>query len=142
MLSYALVAVQFGCIAVILASGPWIARSPAWLALEIAGLIPGCWAIAAMYPRRFNIRPDVRPGNGLVTRGPYRIIRHPMYTTVLLVTLALVLDGLHPLRLAAWGILLVDLLVKIAYEERLLRLAFDDYDAYRGRTWRLLPWIF
>lgn len=137
-----LVAVQFACIAVIVASGPWIARTPVMLVLEITGMIPGCWAIVTMFPGRFNIRPDVRPGAGLVTRGPYRLIRHPMYTTVLVVMLALVLDEPHSLRLCAWGILLVDLLLKLGYEEKLLRAAYSEYEAYRRRTWRLLPWIY
>ena len=64
-----------------------------------------------------------------------------MYTALLTVTLALVCASFSYLRGLYWVILLATLVVKLSYEERCLREAFDEYDAYRLRTWRLIPWI-
>jgi protein-S-isoprenylcysteine O-methyltransferase Ste14 len=47
-----------------------------------------------------------------------------------------------PARWAVWGLLLVNLVVELSYEERLLAAALPGYAAYRARTWRLLPRVF
>ena len=141
-LSYTLVGIQFGAILAVGLTGSWIARSPVWLGLELLALIPGCWALAVMLPGRFNIFPEVRQGAVLITRGPYRYLRHPMYTTVLLSTLALVLDNAHPARIAAWVILLFVIVFKMRREERILCDAFPDYPHYCSRTRRIIPWIY
>ena len=65
-----------------------------------------------------------------------------MYTGVLLTMLALVLDKLTVERGAIWMILLVNLLMKLNYEETLLARRFPEYAAYRQRTRKLLPFIY
>jgi protein-S-isoprenylcysteine O-methyltransferase Ste14 len=140
--SYLLVAIQMAMLLLIALTGPWIARQPLWLLLEVLGLGLGIWAIGAMRLGNFNIVPDIKPASRLVRRGPYGWIRHPMYTALLLVALALVLEAFSLLRLLLWLILLADLLVKLHYEEALLTAHFADYAAYQQRTHRLLPGIY
>lgn len=140
--SYLLVAIQMATLLLIALTGPWIARHPVWLLVEVLGLAVGVWAVAAMRLGNFNIVPDIKPASRLVRRGPYGWIRHPMYTALLVVALALVLDAFSGLRLLLWVILLVDLLVKLHYEEELLTAHFADYAAYRQQTKRLLPWVY
>ena len=109
--------------------------------LEFLGGLLGIWAVVTMQWSNLNVMPEVRSGSRLVTDGPYQWIRHPMYTALLTVTLALVCASFSYVRGLYWVILLATLVVKLAYEERCLQEAFDDYDAYRLRTWRLIPWI-
>lgn len=140
-LSLALVAVQFALLAYLAFTGPWLARG--WpLMLEIAGGLLGLWAIAAMRHSKLNITPDVRPGARLVARGPYRWIRHPMYAALMLAGLGLVWYHPSPARWVALGILGIDLLVKLHYEEGLLAAAIPDYRAYQARTKRLIPYLY
>ncbi len=141
VLSCFLVGVQFACIGAILVSGPWVARQGAFFTLELVGCLLGIWAVATMQWNNLSVLPEVRSGSRLVTDGPYRWIRHPMYTALLTVTLALVCESLSYVRGLSWVILNVTLVVKLSYEEMCLREAFDDYDAYRLQTWRLIPWI-
>ena len=140
--SYVFVVVQFACLIAIALTGPLIARNPLWLALEAAALGLGLWTMWTMRSARFNIVPDVPANSRLVTHGPYRFIRHPMYATLLLGSLALVLNSPTPLRAALWLVLMVDLVVKLNYEERLLVQSFPDYVVYQKTSKRLVPLIY
>lgn len=140
--SYFLVAAQFASLAGFVATGPVIAGHAIFLALELSGIALGVWAIAVMRIGKFNIVPDVRKDASLVTRGPYRLIRHPMYTSLLVATAALVADTFSVLRCGLWLALLVVLMAKLLYEERLLAESFSGYDAYRKRSHRLIPFIY
>ena len=142
MKSAIFVFVQFAAIAAILISGPVIASLPVLLALEIAGLLLGFWAILSMRPWNFNVTPDVKVEGIMVTRGPYALIRHPMYSSILLFTGALVADAPSALRLALLLILAVDMLLKLSYEERLLAAHFPDYAGYMQRSKRLIPFVY
>lgn len=79
-----LVALQFAALAV-LASG-FLRGAPGLpgIALVAAGALLGLWAIGVNRPGNFNVRPVPRPGATLVTTGPYRFVRHPMYSSLLL----------------------------------------------------------
>ena len=140
--SYVLVGIQLACMAAILVSGPWIAGHGWFLALELSGILLGAWAILTMKVKNVNVFPEVRAGSRLVTAGPYRWIRHPMYTGLLMIMLALVCESFSYWRGLCWLLLGANLVVKLSYEETLLQEVFDDYEAYRLRTWRLVPWIF
>ncbi len=133
--------VQALCIALILLTGFWLAR-PAWVWLELLGGALGAWAVATMKPRNINPLPRPLRDARLVTRGPYRWIRHPMYAAVLMMTLALLLDRPTLVRLVVWLVLLADLLVKMQYEETLLARRFPEYAFYRKRTKRLIPFVY
>ncbi len=140
--SYVLVGVQFACMGTILMPGPWVAGNGWFLTLELSGILLAVWAIFTMRITKVNVFPEVRNGSRLVTNGPYRWIRHPMYAALLLIALALVCESFSYWRGVCWLALCVDLVVKLSYEERFLGEVFDDYEAYRLRTWRLVPWIF
>jgi protein-S-isoprenylcysteine O-methyltransferase Ste14 len=140
--AYALVSIQMVCIGLILVSGGPFARSLPLLVMEIAGIILGIWAVVIMGWRNVNVSPLVKPGARLVTKGPYAVIRHPMYSAVLLTLWPLIADRYSLFRLAVGLILAVDLLLKIRYEEGLLKKQFPGYESYMKRTKRLIPFVF
>ena len=140
--SYVLVALQFAALIALAVTGPVIARQPLWLALELAGLALGAWAIVAQRFINFNITPDVKVEGFLVQSGPYRWIRHPMYASLILIGLALVANSFSWLRLGFLLFLVVDLVVKLSYEERLLTAHYPAYAAYAQQTKRLIPFIY
>jgi protein-S-isoprenylcysteine O-methyltransferase Ste14 len=77
----------------------------------------------------------------LVTEGPYRWIRHPLYSTGLLLILSLGLIARNWFLLALWGVAFVVFrFVVIPVEERKLTEAFGDaYAQYRKHTGALVP---
>jgi len=84
----------------------------------------------------------VRAGARLMREGPYRVLRHPMYTALLLVMAGFAATAPTVARLLLWAALCCDLVAKLSYEERLLARAFPEYAAYRESTWRLIPFVF
>lgn len=140
--SRVLVGVQFACMGAILLSGPWVAGNRWFFALELLGILLLVWAVFTMRSTKINVFPEVRTGSRLVTNGPYRWVRHPIYTSGLIISLALVCESFSYWRGACWFILCVNLVAKLSREERFLGEVFDDYEAYRLRTWRLIPWLF
>ncbi len=141
VLSYAFVGIQFVCLGLIVFTGPWLAKTPVLFLMEMCGGFLGVWALLTMKLRHLSALPEVKPKSPLQTEGPYRWIRHPMYTALLLLTLALVIEEFSPLRGVVWCVLVVDLYLKLQYEEGLLLKAFPDYRDYQTRTHKLIPWI-
>lgn len=147
-LGRALVALQFALMAVIAAlAAPAFLRGAAPLAawaLLAASAALGLWALSANRPGNFNIRPTPKPGAALVRSGPYRWIRHPMYSAVLAAGLAGVLGsaaGGPALVGAAWLALLAVLWTKSGLEERWLAQRHPAYADYRRFTRRFVPWL-
>ena len=140
--SLILVLIQFFCLGVIGLTGPLIAEHPFLFIIEVAGLGLGIWAVLAMRIGHFHIAPDPLSWSQLVQRGPYRLVRHPMYLALLITTLPLVISLPTPGRIGAWTLLLADLVLKINYEEGLLQDRFPEYRQYQENTARLLPGIY
>lgn len=138
--SYLLVGVQFLLIAFLVWYGGVFGGILSNILL-VLGLLLGLWAVMTMH-FRVSIFPEVRSGQQLFTGGPYQFIRHPMYTAVLLATFSWVMHRIDIISLFAWFCLLIDLMIKLVYEERLLREKFSDYEAYATRSKRLIPWIY
>ena len=106
--------------------------------LLIAGLAFAICSVAVL-GRCFGILPDVR---GLVTRGPYRLVRHPLYLGELTAVLGIVLGSRRPLLAGGTWLVCVGLqLARTSYEERNIRAEFPQYDEYAARTRRLIPGV-
>jgi protein-S-isoprenylcysteine O-methyltransferase Ste14 len=93
--------------------------------------------------RRFSGLVAIQQGHRLKTDGLYRFVRHPSYAGLLVncTGLALIFRCWLGLFLVV-GFLAV-LLARIKSEEALLASTFgEEYDAYRRRTWRLVPWLY
>lgn len=141
VLSRLLVAAQLILIVLLLAGGPVLPRNGA-LAPIVAGLGLGLWAMAAMRGFPWRIVPEPHEAAVLVEQGPYRWIRHPMYTSVLLVSGGWLAAAPAWTRLALWLALVSVLLIKAVREESFWMQRVEKYRAYRQRTWCLLPGVF
>lgn len=141
-LSLALVATQFLLIALIMFAGPlWPTHWGLKGMMVLSGVI-ALWAFMAMGLGNIRAFPEIPQHGRLVVHGPYRWVRHPMYTSVLVITLAWMVEHPLPFRMALWVGLVVTLLVKLRYEEQLLLARFPSYEAYRRRTKRVIPFLF
>ena len=101
------------------------------------------WRSHADLGRNFSIKLVIRENHALVTTGVYRLIRHPMYASFLLWSLAQAL--LLPnwmTGLAGLGGFCVLYFARVGREEKLMLDTFgDEYREYKVRTKRLVPYI-
>jgi protein-S-isoprenylcysteine O-methyltransferase Ste14 len=105
--------------------------------LVVVGMV---WTIASILVlgKCFGILPEVR---GLVTRGPYRIVRHPIYLGETVAGLGLLLPVLSTWSVLAFCAYVALQIWRTHYEEAALRATFPEYKDYSAHTWRLLPGI-
>ena len=112
-----------------------------WAGVAVGFVTPVllAWTLNTLGP---NLTDTVvtREAHTLVTRGPYRWVRHPFYLCVLLLVLSLGLVAANWFMLAAGVVLVTMLVVRTRIEEEKLLARFGDpYRAYLERTGRFLP---
>lgn len=125
-----------GLLAALLPTIPYASNPPWYLLVPgLAGYGLCLWALVTLGPR-FGIAPADR---GLTARGPYRILRHPMYLGELVFRLSLVIASTDMLLASFLALLLAVIQVwRILREEALI----SGYGCYRNLVrWRLLPWV-
>jgi protein-S-isoprenylcysteine O-methyltransferase Ste14 len=133
----------------------WVVQ-PAWAAwasfglplwLRWAGLAPGLggfallqWAQSAL-GRSWSIQPQLLEDQRMVTAGPYRWVRHPMYSGVLLAHGSLLLLSANWCIGGMWlGTSAWQFLARMPLEEKLMVDRFGEpYRAYLRTTGRLFP---
>lgn len=115
----------------------------AWLGLILAALGLGI-AIAARITLAGNwsAAVEIKENHTLIRSGPYRHVRHPIYSGILLAVLgsAIALD--HWGGLLGLVLILAALWIKLRHEENRLRQALPGYDGYARETAALIPFLF
>ena len=117
------------------------AHSPVLQAVQVAAVALLLWARMTFGLRSFHPAASTSKG-GLVTTGPYRYWRHPIYAAIIYFVWAGQLEApaLLPLALAALATL--GLVARMLIEERFLTLAYPEYPNYTKKAKRLLPLVF
>jgi protein-S-isoprenylcysteine O-methyltransferase Ste14 len=115
-----------------------------WLgvALYAAGGALRMWPVFVL-GRRFSGLVAIQPGHTLVTEGIYRVIRNPSYLGLIILSLGWALAFRSAVGVLLAALYIPPLVARMNSEERLLRSQFgQDYEAYRSRTWRLIPGLY
>ena len=121
-----------------------LARVPAGMAIQVAAALLMLWARFTFGMRSFHAAANPTQG-GMVTHGPYRYWRHPIYAAVLLFVWTGVFSQARTPTLQAVALAFAATLmtaVRISAEEQLLKGMFPGYPAYAAKTKRLIPFLF
>ena len=89
--------------------------------------------------KSFSIIPQAR---SLVVRGPYRMVRHPLYLGEIIGVLGLILAGFSALKLFIFLLVIACQVYRAGEEEKLLSVAFQEYAGYASKTARFIPRVF
>jgi protein-S-isoprenylcysteine O-methyltransferase Ste14 len=104
-----------------------------------AGIILLLVAISRI-SQSIQIAPEPKQTATLVTSGVYRWFRHPIYTSIVAVVIGLFLRKPTPAIGIAAAIVIIFLLVKVQFEEKLLQARYPEYSTYMNRSMGILPW--
>jgi len=116
-------------------SSPWV------ISAQVAAVLLFGWARLIFGRRSFHKAADPTEG-GLVTWGPYRYIRHPIYAAFCLFTSAGVAAHWSWPAVLWGGLVLGSALVRIFCEEALVSARYPEYGQYSANTWRMIPHVF
>ncbi len=112
-----------------------------WLGLAFAGVL--IWWVASVntfLARYVRIQDD--RGQQVVTRGPYRFVRHPMYSGIIVFMLGIPLALGSLWALVPAGLICITFIIRTALEDRTQQAELPGYRQYAQRTrYRLLPKI-
>jgi protein-S-isoprenylcysteine O-methyltransferase Ste14 len=106
-----------------------------------AGVVFSIWArrcLGANWSGMVTVKQD----HALIRSGPYRFVRHPIYSGMLLGIAGTAVVFGQWRDLLAFGLVFAGFVYKAQVEERRMRETFPDYDAYRSQTAALVPFIY
>jgi len=101
----------------------------------LAGLAGCVWSLRHLWTS-FSVIPQAR---ALVSSGPYRWVRHPLYTTEIIANAGMAIHYGRPYHWAVFVLLIVGQSYRARREERLLCAHLPGYGEYRARTAALVP---
>jgi protein-S-isoprenylcysteine O-methyltransferase Ste14 len=92
-------------------------------------------------PRSYSSSTRPRASNVLVRRGIYRFLRHPIYSGMLIIGLAIFLSRLTLIVGNAFLLLVLITNVRAGLEEKMLEERYPEYTEYKKRTKRYIPYV-
>jgi protein-S-isoprenylcysteine O-methyltransferase len=138
--SSAALPVVIGVLVALAATGNLFGASAVLIAIQMVSVGLAVWARRS-FPRG-SFRVVATPGGeSLVRKGPYRLVRHPMYSAALLLVWSGILAHASSWTVAMGALATCVVVVRIVVEERLLRERYDDYGHYAQGTKTLVPFV-
>ena len=136
---YALVFV-IGAVILLAATDDLFSSSVIAIAAQLLAVAVTVWARRS-FPRN-SFRVDATPSaETVIRRGPYRLIRHPMYSAALLFIWAAVLSHLSLWSITIGTVVTIIVALRVVFEERFLRNRYPEYAAYAKVTKAILPFL-
>ena len=118
---------------------------PLWLMLLSQALVLGCFLLVFWVLRVNSFASStiqVEAGQRVISSGPYRFVRHPMYSALAVIYLAAPLALGSYIALPAFALLIPVIVFRLLNEEKILRQELSGYPEYCLRTrFRLVPFI-
>jgi len=139
--SYILVSLQFILIAILLITHGLQTPSNFALLIFLVGCGFGLYTVRHNKLGNFNVTPEIKENASLITTGAYRYIRHPMYFSVLVMMLGVVLSKPTILSLFIYVLLVITLFLKAQKEEVLWMEQSSEYRNYMQQTKKIIPFV-
>jgi protein-S-isoprenylcysteine O-methyltransferase Ste14 len=118
-----------------------IAKNPILIGVQVAAVLLMLWARRTFGLRSFHAAASPSEG-GLVTTGPYRYWRHPIYASILYFVWAGQVEAPAGVPLALAAVATLGLLARMLIEESFLTAAYPEYVRYAQQAKRFVPFVF
>lgn len=122
-------------------NGGLFSPSPVVICAQVLALALMIWARATFGGRSFHATARPTQG-GLVTTGPYRYLRHPIYASGLLIAWAGALGNFSFVNIGFALLTFAGAMTRIMCEETLVKVQYPEYTEYARKTKRLIPFVF
>ncbi len=124
----------------LLISGNLFSVNPFFLVQVLAiAMMP--WARRSFQPGQFNIHAEPNEGK-LISSGPYKFIRHPMYASTLVIIWSGILGHFSQINLIVGVIVTIVISIRMMVEEQYLIEIYPEYADYSQKTKMIVPFIF
>jgi protein-S-isoprenylcysteine O-methyltransferase Ste14 len=118
-----------------------VAARIAGVVIAVGGAALSVWA-GLLHGSRLSPYPKPVDGMALIEGGPYRYVRHPMYSGIIVFTLGVGLAYANPVTMLSSLSFAVFFMAKTGHEEDMLVASVPGYRAYRSDVhWRLIPFL-
>lgn len=118
-----------------------ISENPLVIVIQLLSVCLMIWARITFKSRSFHLTANPTEG-GLVTNGPYRLLRHPIYAAVIYFSWACLIAFPEIKVLIAVLLITAGMFIRMLLEEMELNRAYPEYAEYSKRAKRLIPFIF
>lgn len=122
-------------------NGGLFSFSPVVIALQAAAVLLMIWARLTFKVRSFHLSAAPTDG-GLVTTGPYKYIRHPIYAAALLFSWSGAAGNWSAENALLGCLVFAGAFMRLICEESLVRERYSEYQQYAEKTKRLIPYVF
>lgn len=124
----------------ILLSGQLFSQTIVYLLVQLFGVLLILWAVVCLKVNKTH-KDHLPNGYFFLNKGPYEIIRHPIYAGYFLLMISFVEIDFTFLRLIALIILCVAIMMKIIREEYTMEHEVEEYKQYKQKTKALIPYL-
>jgi protein-S-isoprenylcysteine O-methyltransferase Ste14 len=133
----------FGILATvfILLSGPVFKPTILYMLIQVFGLLLIIWSLVTINVGKKRKSHTLPEGYFFIDKGPYEIVRHPVYAGILLIMFSIVEIEFTFLRLVALLILCCVIMMKILREENTMTEEVSEYKEYKKKTKAIIPYL-
>jgi protein-S-isoprenylcysteine O-methyltransferase Ste14 len=129
-----------GTIATLALRHSLFATQPIGKAVQLIALLLMVWARFTLGRRSYHATANPTAG-GLVTSGPYRFVRHPIYAAVIYFLVVSTISHFSPITLLLVLVAVAATALRIGAEEHLLIEQYPEYHEYAAHTKRVIPFV-
>jgi protein-S-isoprenylcysteine O-methyltransferase Ste14 len=118
-----------------------LSKNPITIAIQLCALGLMIWARLTFGIRSFHATANTTKG-GLVTNGPYRWLRHPIYASIIYFFSACLISYPFIQTFGAVALIIVGLFIRMFLEEKFLAVEYKEYATYCQTAKRVIPFLF